>query len=516
MLKARLWSSPERRADRARSALPVDRYFASVRRSRFLSLSSFVSLLAVGILKAEEPLQVGCRKQLFIDQRFIAASDQVELRMNPAQKLGLILDENGQPSSISGHTSRVIEDQGKIHLYIGAGDLFVLESDDGLRFKRVGNSIGRGDLPTIFLDPHERDAARRYKLFWLRAGEPFNRETDGIFAAFSGDGSNFTTVGRVLPFLIDNPTIVEWDERIGKYVIFTRTFSYDSENQRRITRIETDDPLKPWPYLPGNPKQERLSITNAPPVLQADAGDNPHSDIYYNAATIYPWADDVYLMFTAQFRHLSPKRNPALRPPKGAWEDFGLLEVQMATSRDGTHWQRLSRESYFPTGLADEWDRWYAVMAPGIVRRGNYLYQYYCSSGRTHDSAILRPEYEKSAARMGGIGVVRQRLDGFISADADFHGGWLETPPLNFEGNCLRLNIDTGAMGTAFVELRTADHQPIPGFTLADCEEIGGNFIDQRVHWKGEPDLSQLKGQPVRIFFKLTRAKLYGFQFGRE
>ena len=190
--------------------------------------------------------------------------------------------------------------------------------------------------------------------------------------------------------------------------------------------------------------------------------------------------------------------------------------IKVAQSRDGIRWERLSREPYFPTGLADEWDRWYAVMAPGIARRGNYLYQYYNSSGRTHDSAILRPEYEKTAARMGGIGVVRQRLDGFISADADHLGGWLETPALTFKGNQLRLNIDTGAMGTAFVEVRDTDGKPIPGFTFADCEEIGGNFIDHRAYWKGSPDVSSLAGRPVRLRFKLTRAKLYAFQFTAE
>jgi hypothetical protein len=465
---------------------------------------------------AQAPLEVGSQKQLFIDRRFIAAAEAVELRMNPAQKLGLILDEAGHPSKETGHTSRVVEDQGKIRLYVGAGDLFVLESEDGMRFKRAGISIGRGELPTIFLDAHDPDPARRYKLFWLQSQTPFNPETDGIFAGYSADGAKFTNAGRVLPFLIDNPTVVDWDARIGKYVIFTRTFSYDSENQRRITRLETDDPLKPWPFRPGNPKQERLSLQNAPAILEADKEDNPHSDIYYNAATSYPWAQDVYLMFTAQFRHLSPGRNPSLKPPNGHWEDFGLLEIQLASSRDGIRWQRVSREPYFPTGLADEWDRWYAVMAPGVVRRGNYLYQYYNSSGRTHDSAILRPEYERTPTRMGGIGVVRQRLDGFISADAGHRGGWLETPPLIFKGRELRLNIDTGAMGTAFVELRDASDKPIPGFTLADCEEIGGNFIDQRVYWKGKTDVSSLAGRPVRLYFNLTRAKLFAFQFLTE
>ena len=472
-----------------------------------------VSLFCAATTRAEAPVEVGGRNQLFIDQRFIAESQGIALRMNPAQKLGLILDQAGQPFPEFQHTSRVFEDQGKIRLYIGAGGLSVLESDDGVHFAKTGISIPGGELPTIFLDRHDPDPARRYKLFWLRMGERFNHDTDGFFAAHSADGVHFTNASRVLPLLIDNPAVVYWDERLGKYVIFTRVFGYDSENQRRIARIVTDDPLKPWPYQRSEKRRDRLCTEHVPAVLEADKDDFPFSDIYYNAATIYPWAQDVYLMFTAQFRHFSPSRNPYLRPPHKQWEDFGLLEIQMAVSRDGLRWQRPSREPYFPTGLADEWDRWYAVMAPGVVRRGNYLYQYYCSSGRTHDSAILRPEYERSAPRLGGIGVVRQRLDGFVSADADYHGGWLKTPLITFKGRRLRLNLDTGAMGTILVELRDAEDKPIPGYTLGDNEEICGNFIDQTVYWKGKTDLSAFAGKPLRLYFKMVRAKLYAFQF---
>src|SRR5690606_28747518 len=163
--------------------------------------------LSACLLEAEEPagaLDVGDRKQLFIDKRFIVTSEGVTLRMNPAQKLGLILDESGQPSPENGHISRVIDDNGRVRLYVGAGDVFILESEDGMRFKRIDTKIGRGELPTIFLDKHDPDPARRYKLFWLRTHMPFDPKTDGIFAGYSADGLEFTTVGRVLPFLIDN------------------------------------------------------------------------------------------------------------------------------------------------------------------------------------------------------------------------------------------------------------------------------------------------------------------------
>lgn len=129
---------------------------------------------------------------------------------------------------------------------------------------------------------------------------------------------------------------------------------------------------------------------------------------------------------------------------------------------------------------------------------------------------MLRAEYDDSAKQLGGVGIVRQRLDGFVSADADHQGGYLRTPPIAFRGNCLRLNIDTGSMGTAFVEIQDADGKPIPGFSMSECEEIGGNFIDQRVYWKGNTNVSSLAGKPVRLRINLKRGKLYAFQFAQE
>lgn len=468
-------------------------------------------LWLTALLLSGSPIDVADQKQLFIDRKFIAESDRVELRMNPAQKLGLIVDGEGKP--FQGHVSRVIEDQGKVRIYLGADSVEILESADGTHFQRTGVRIGQGTFSTIFVDPHDQPE-RRYKLFHQEFAEPFDPTKHGVFASYSSDGVNFTKVGRVLPFFTDNPTIVQWDARRGKYVIFTRAFDYNSEKQRRIGRIETDDPLKPWPYTKTDHDRMFMGLDNVDVVLSPDAEDDPHSDIYYNAASIYSWAADTQLMFTAQFRHFSPNRNPFIRPRvPGQWEDFGMLEVQVAVSRDGIHWDRPSREPYFPTGLADEWDRWYAVMGPGIIRRGNYLYQYYNSSGRLHDSVVLRPEYDDSAKQVGGVGIVRQRLDGFVSADADQRGGDLRTPPIAFKGKYLRLNIDTGSMGTAFVEIQDEEGKQIPGFSLTECEEIGGNFIDQRVYWKGNGDLSALAGKPIRLHIKLKRAKLYAFQF---
>jgi hypothetical protein len=475
-----------------------------------------------------ETLQVGGKKQLFIDHRFIATSENVALGMNPAVKLGIVLDSTKEPwERGTGGYFRVIEDGGKFKMYYGAfletgRGLSYAESDDGLHWtkpdlglvevngSRANNVVYPDDAidATIMVDPNDAPE-RRYKVFRSRLSD--DPAIAGVYASYSADGVHFTEAGRVLPMWPETSLIADWDPRIGKYVVFLRVFVRNHENQRRVGRIETDDLLKSWPYRPTDPLLSPPSPENIPMVLSVDERDNPHCDIYSNAAHIYRPAQDVYLMFPALFRHFSPPRQPWFRFEPG--NDYGLIELQMAVSRDGIRWERPDRRPYVEMGLPNEWDRWLAMMGVGMIRHGNHLYQYYWSSGRMHDSGILRPEYEASVSTKGGIGALRQRPDGFISANFAYEGGTLTTPPLTFDGSRLSLNIDTGGMGTALVEIRDDHGQPIPGFTLADCEEIGGNFLDATVRWKGKSDLSALRGSPILLHIAARGAKLYAFQF---
>jgi hypothetical protein len=473
-------------------------------------------------------LDVGDRRQLFIDRRFVADETNVTLTMNPPQKLGIVLDSGNAPWEHGpGGFFRVIEDAGKLKLYYGAftragQSLCYAESDDGLAWtkprlglvevegSRDNNIILADDAidATIMLDPRDVPE-RRYKLF--RSLVTSDCERAGVYAAYSADGLHFTDVGRVLPMWPETGLIADFDPRVGRYVVYTRVFARSGENQRRIARIETDDLLAPWPFEGEVPDAPVPSPENLPVVLAADGDDDPHADIYTNATCIYPYAQDVYLMFPTPFRHFAPARQPWFAFEPG--NEYGLIEVQLAVSRDGIHWDRPDRRPYIAMGLPDEWDRWLDMMGTGMARRGSYLYQYYWSTGRTHDSGILRPEYADSLACRNAIGAVRQRLDGFVSADFAYTGGTLTTPPLAFSGTHLRLNIDTGAMGTAFVELRDADGQALPGYALGECEEVGGNFVDAPVRWAGRADVSGLRGKAVRLHIAARRAKLYAFEF---
>ena len=75
------------------------------------------------------------------------------------------------------------------------------------------------------------------------------------------------------------------------------------------------------------------------------------------------------------------------------------------------------------------------------------------------------------------------------------------------------MNFATSAAGGVKVELQDAGGQPLPGFSLADCQEQIGNELSRVVSWKGRADLSALAGKPVRLRFVMKDADIFAFRF---
>jgi hypothetical protein len=195
-------------------------------------------------------------------------------------------------------------------------------------------------------------------------------------------------------------------------------------------------------------------------------------------------------------------------PPVGKYGNDGLLDIQMAVSRDGVKYHRVARGPYIPLGLAGEPDSLSNYMAVGMLRAGDYLYQYYGAYAVTHG---LPEAHQKMP--IGCLCAVRQRLDGFVSADAAWGGGELVTPPVVFAGKRLVLNLDASAMGSCQVGLLDAAGNDVPGFAVDTCDIIRGNAVEKVVTWKGKSDLAALSGQAVRLRFVMRGAKLFAFQF---
>ena len=197
----------------------------------------------------------------------------------------------------------------------------------------------------------------------------------------------------------------------------------------QVGRVEMDDITKPWPfdrtvkpfYIWGEGKIA-VPSHEVPIVFGYDEHDPGPSD-HYNAACVqYPWADDAYFLFPSAYRHFP-------EPPIGKYGNDGLVDIQMATSRDGIQWTRPSRKPYVSLGTPDEVDFAQLYMAVGMLRRGRKnLSVLQRLPGQPRDSGKCAIEDRRH------LPSGQQRLDGFVSADAGFEGGEFTTPPLVFSG----------------------------------------------------------------------------------
>jgi hypothetical protein len=232
-----------------------------------------------------------------------------------------------------------------------------------------------------------------------------------------------------------------------------------------------------------------------PTVFAADEKDPPDSDVYTISAQPYPLDPRWYVGFPSMFQR------------EGRTSE-GRLEVHFAGSRDGITWHRYDRKPYAPLGLAGSESANMTFMGPGLVIRGDELWQYGTGFHSKHGDVEARKKKTD-----GVIYRYVQRVDGFVSLDFDAAGGRCVTAPVKVDGSRLSLNVDTSALGQLRVGLQDAEGRPISGFSTDDCKLIRTNSTRAEVSWAGGNDLATLKGREVRMAFSGSRGKLYSFRF---
>ena len=85
--------------------------------------------------------------------------------------------------------------------------------------------------------------------------------------------------------------------------------------------------------------------------------------------------------------------------------------------------------------------------------------------------------------------------------------------PLRFAGNHLSLNFATSAAGSIRVEIQDEVGQPIPGYSLADCDELFGDTLDRTVTWADRSEVGDLAGRVIRLRMVMSDADLYSLKF---
>jgi len=473
-------------------------------------LFSWQLTTACALVDGDEPVHLGTRRELFVDDLLLGQLDGTRLKLHNPHRLRHV------PARPFGHYATVLQDKDKLRLYYrgdkvpgahwrngwgkyheGEVTLYAESNDRGIHWTEPNLAIH--DVPQIpkgnvvvdmsddtflvthnftpFIDTREGVADNaRYKALgggkypaanwggWKTADERdklLKQYGPGGLKAFaSADGIHWRLL-RKEPVIaeslgsFDSQNGAFWSPAEQQYVCYFRWFD---QGRRAIRRATSKDFLN-W---------------SDPVDMQAN---EPGEHLYTSCTQPYFRAPHIYLAFPTRFQ-----------AREGAITDI----VLMATRPGSDRYHRHFKEAFIRPGLGPR----------GWGNRANYITL----------NAVQTSPTELSLFMYGGAHYVL-RLDGFVSIHAGYETGEFITKPLTFSGHQLELNYSTAGAGQLRVELQDEAGKPFPGFTLDDCKPIKGDAIAGVVQWQDQTDLSALAGKVVRIRFAMNEADLYSLRF---
>ncbi|MGC9318642.1 MAG: hypothetical protein ACP5KN_11495 [Armatimonadota bacterium] len=482
-------------------------------------------LTALAATGAEEPIDIGSRLELMVDDFLIDRMTGAELRLHhpQPQETAIVFDEPWEGSACGYVT--VFEDEGLYRMYYKAWHLDVTggelktsplhiayaESDDGIVWRKpelglfefegsTANNIVWYGPPdhgfSPFRDPNPKAPPEaRYKAFGhgqIEAGR-------GVFAFASPDGIHWSLMHDE-PVLtgcaFDSQNLAFWDSFRGEYRAYMRDFREGFRDIKTATSPDFVHWTQPqWLQYPGAP-DEALYTNQVRPYHRA-----PH--IFIGMPARYcerGWSPSMEALPEPEHRRM--------RSDAGNRYGMAITDSLLMTSRDGGTFRRWGE----------------AFVRPGIQRPGAWAYgDHYLQWGLVETPSKLPGAanelslYSVEGYWTGTSSSLRRytlRIDGFVSVHAALSGGEMLTRPLTFDGERLVLNFSTSAAGGIRVEIQDANGEAIEGFTLDDSDEVFGDEIERTVTWRGgESDVSALSGRPVRLRFVLRDADLYSLRF---
>lgn len=490
-----------------------------------------------------EPIRIGSQKQMFLDNHLVHWTDKMELKVNSVRKHDgnpIIRPESDwEPNSYVMPGTVMYDEQDKIYKMwcygygptavdgLGASEVsgcYYFTSTDGLSWTRpeleVVEAAGHktnivaltddskpqglphsNTLMVVGKDVREKNPSRRYKMAYLyliqkHDGPNQSRfhkgQLRGLAVAFSPDGIHWTPyLGEPVSYaIVDGGGFWFQHPDTGRFYYYGRTKHFDpaflerygADKQfqaanwgRAVTRIESDDFVK-W-----TPEWGDLAIA-------VDAVDGPGDEIYSTA--VFPY-EGIYIGLVQVFHNY----------PDRVW-----LEIQLAVSRDGLRFQRLTdRSPFIPVGGVGEWDRFNTATAGAPVRVGDDLVFYYSGRIAVHGGLYTGGD-EGSGVGLrcrAGIGAGSVKLDRFAGLEASFDTGKVRTNAVLLDGSRLHVNANVSHGRLKVVVLDDAKRLPMEGLT-AEVLEVDSTEIPVPL-----PDLSKLKNTPVRLEISVTNGKLY-------
>jgi hypothetical protein len=212
----------------------------------------------------------------------------------------------------------------------------------------------------------------------------------------------------------------------------------------------------------------------------------------YNMAVIPHAAGFIGL--PTMFRVISEVPKTAVLPGQSHLD--GPIDVQLATSADGTTWHRTTpRTPVIALGEPGTYNGGALLgTASTAVHTTSETWVYYTALNTGHGQPIPPKRLT--------IGRAVWRRHGFASLDGD---GTVVTKSFRLPGPLL-VNADASG-GEVRIELRGDDGQPIAGYGFDDNVPLTRNETAHRTTWQRGCEVPT--DRPVRVALRLKHAKLY-------
>ena len=481
-----------------------------------------------------EVVDIGSRRELFVDRFLVDRMEGTRLKLHPPRDAGKVFALDKPWEGVGGYPTILFDGEKYQYFYRGktghtnAGNpdetTCYAESSDGIHWTRPNlglfevNGTRENNLildnsfapvcsnfgpfidtrPGVPTDQRYKALGGTFPISWRK--EP---DSDGVLALVSPDGIHWKYLQKepVIPTSLHpakncdtaQPSVF-WSEPEQKYVCYLRIWkNFGKEKLRPGFTGDTR-----WVGRTTSP-----DFINWEPIELMDYTPDVWPDQLYLANTFaYERAPHIYLAITARLSDyrqvITNEQGKALGVPKDCWKDTS--DVVFMTSRGGMRYDRTFMSSFLRPGPGPE--NW--------VTRSNYPARGIVQTGPAELSIYIERENVQSTDHTRRYTI---RLDGFASVHAPYEGGEMVTRPLKFSGRELAINFATSASGSILCEIQDADGQPIPGFALANCKDIGGDEIEGAVRWKDGSDVSGLAGQTVRLRFVMKDADLFALKF---
>lgn len=489
--------------------------------------------------------------ELFLDDRIVSFTDNIRCAVQPAQVHAdspiITREHPWEQGHVCLNGSVRYEADRKLFRmwYMSVGKNYptekfmaYAESSDGVHWtkpmldlvayegiKKTNILFGSGFAvtgPAVVLNPDRSDPDKRYLVSFNSYTKTHDDTLDIAgriarwnYVAHSPDGIHWKPPQGIKAFggKADACQSTLWDPDKQVFRAYARRSIFDPLGQR----------VRTWAYV------ESADFFHWGPTLELfrldeqDGGSD--GQIQQLAITRY---DGIYVGLLAAFRVERIYQGPEggymkwdKSGPQGEGIDEGpqINDIQLVTSRDGTHFTRVG-------------DR--ALFLPATRREGVF------SSTGCRTAASLVVAHDKvhvfCDGRLGGwgerspmqIGLATIPVDRFVALEPDrkMREGVVELVPMIYPDTDLRLNATTmgqvyskeASVGRIWPEVADPDGRAIEGFSRADVVPIDGDAFDHRLEWTRDGkryDLSALPERledPIRLRFWLDNAKIFSLR----